>query len=332
MARRLLGPASLAVVRSLEEALSEAALSGAALSDTAVDARPRPLLVACSGGPDSLALAAATAQVSRRRGGRSVSAVVVDHGLQAGSAETATRAHDQLVGLGFDDVLVSRVSVDLSSGRGPEAAARQSRYALLDAEATRRDATVLLGHTLDDQAESVLLGLARGSGTRSLAGMAVRSGRYLRPLLTLRRATTEQACAELGLEPWHDPHNADGAYARSRVRSKVLPLLEAELGPGVAEALARTAQLARDDADLLDSLAADAEPTGDTLDCAHLGDLPAALRRRVIRRWLLASGAPEVTFQHVLRVEELVTRWHGQSAANLPGVRVSRVAGRLVRS
>ena len=320
MARRSLGPATLAVVRCVEEALAEDGLSGASSG---------ALLVACSGGADSLALAAATAQVSRRRSG-STSAVVVDHGLQAGSAETAARAHDQLVDLGFDDVLVSRVTVEMHSGRGPEAAARHSRYALLDAEATRRDATVLLGHTLDDQAETVLLGLARGSGTRSLAGMAVRSGRYLRPLLAVRRATTEGACAELGLQPWRDPHNADEAYARSRVRSRVLPLLEAELGPGVAEALSRTARLARDDADLLDALAADAVPAADTLDCAQLGDLPAALRRRVIRRWLIASGASEVTYHHVLRVEELVLRWHGQSTADLAGVQVSRVDGRLI--
>jgi tRNA(Ile)-lysidine synthase len=310
----------MAVVRSLQECLVDDDRAGRARGS---------LLVACSGGADSLALAAATAHVSRRQGG-SASAVVVDHGLQAGSAETAARARDQLVGLGFDEVLISRVSVDPRSGRGPEAAARHSRYAALDAEATRRDATVLLGHTLDDQAETVLLGLARGSGTRSLAGMAVRSGRFLRPMLTLRRSTTEQACAELGLQPWRDPHNADEAYARSRVRSRVLPLLEDELGPGVAEALSRTAQLARDDADLLDALAGEAVPVTDSLDCARLEDLPAALRRRVIRGWLVASGAAEVTYPHVLRVEELVTRWHGQSAADLAGVRVSRVDGRLV--
>ena len=137
----------------------------------------------------------------------------------------------------------------------------------------------------------MLLGLARGSGVRSLAGMAVRSGRLLRPLLGLRRALTEQACAELGLQPWSDPHNADPAYARVRARRDALPALEAALGPGIAEALARTAALARDDADLLDALAADADPGTDTLDCAELAALPAALRTRVIRRWLLRHGA-----------------------------------------
>jgi tRNA(Ile)-lysidine synthase len=227
-------------------------------------------------------------------------------------------------------VLVCRVAVGLPSGTGPEAAARHSRYAALEGEAARRDATVLLGHTLDDQAETVLLGLARGSGTRSLAGMAARSRRYLRPMLTLRRATTVAACAELGLLPWRDPHNVDDAYARSRVRSRVLPVLETELGPGIAEALARTAQLARDDADLLDALSAEAVPTCDSLECARLAELPAALRRRVIRRWLFAQGAVEATYLHVRQVEELVTRWHGQRGADVPGRQVSRVDGRLV--
>jgi tRNA(Ile)-lysidine synthase len=160
--------------------------------------------------------------------------------------------------------------------------------------------------------------------------MAVRSGRYLRPLIGVRRSVTAQVCAELDLEPWQDPHNRDAAYARVRVRSRVLPLLEAELGPGVAEALSRTAELLRDDADLLDRLASEAHPPGETLECGRLAELPPALRRRVIRRWLLARGAVDVAQVHVLRVEGLVTDWHGQLGADLPGVRVRREAGRLV--
>ena len=152
---------------------------------------------------------------------------------------------------------------------GPEAAARTARYAALQSEAAGRQATIWLGHTLDDQAESVLLGLARGSGPRSLAGMAARTGRLVRPLLGLRRSVTEQACAELDLDPWRDPHNDDPRFARVRVRRTVLPTLEAELGPGVAEALARTAALVRDDADLLDGLAAEADPGTDALDAAR---------------------------------------------------------------
>lgn len=314
MARRALGPATLRVVQAVEAALT---------SDD------RALTVACSGGADSLALAVGVRHVLLRRG-LPGSAVVVDHQLQPGSAVTADRARQQLAAVGYADVVVLPVRVDLTAGDGLEAAARTARYRALDAEGVRRAATVLLGHTLDDQAETVLLGLARGSGPRSLAGMARRSGRLLRPLLGLRRAVTEEVCAEAGLEPWQDPHNADDRFARARTRGRVLPLLETELGPGVAEALARTAELARDDADLLDELAVQAHPASETLDCALLLGTPAALRRRVIRRWLLARGAPEVGYAHVLAVEDLVVRWHGQQAAQLPGVRVRRVAGRLV--
>ena len=126
---------------------------------------------------------------------------------------------------------------------GREAAARTARYAALDAVADALGRDVLLGHTLDDQAETVLLGLGRGSGPRSIAGMRPRSGRYLRPLLGVRRATTEAACRALGLDCWDDPHNDDRALQRVRLRREVLPLLEDVLQGGVAEALARTAVL-----------------------------------------------------------------------------------------
>jgi tRNA(Ile)-lysidine synthase len=189
---------------------------------------------------------------------------------------------------------------------------------------------VLLGHTRDDQAETVLLGLLRGSGTRSLAGMAPRAGLLVRPLLELTRGTTEAACAELGLTPWQDPHNVDPAFSRVRVRSRVLPALEAELGPGIAAALARTAFLAREDADLLDALAADADPGTDTLACAALTALPAAIRHRVLRRWLLARGAQDPALTHVLAVEALVLRWHGQRGTQVPGGTVTRQGGQLL--
>lgn len=316
MARRALGPATLAVVQAVTAALGT---------------EDEALLVACSGGPDSLALAAGARHVAQGRC-LPIGAMVVDHGLQPDSGRTADRARQQLTGLGYDEVVVQRVTVDTTSADGPEGAARRARYQALDSAATARPVTVLLGHTLDDQAETVLLGLARGSGSRSLAGMATRSGRYLRPLLPLRRATTRQACAELGLEPWLDPHNDDPGYARTRVRLRVLPVLEAELGPGVAESLARTAAIARDDADLLDALAADAHPSADSLDCGLLLQLAPALRRRVLRSWLVASGAPEVHYSHVVAVEQLVASWHGQAGLDLPGVRVTRAAGRLVCS
>jgi tRNA(Ile)-lysidine synthase len=313
MARRELGPASLAAVQAVEAAL---------------DQTDRVLLVACSGGPDSLALAAGAWRVAGRRG-LPAAAIVIDHGLQPDSSQVAARAAAQLRAIGFSEIVVERIDVDLAAGIGPEAAARAARYRAFEMHAGRLGATTLLGHTLDDQAETVLLGLARGSGARSLAGMAVRSAGCVRPLLRLRRTTTEAMCVELGLDPWLDPHNSDSRYARVRVRGRVLPVLEAELGPGVAEALARTAALLSDDADLLDQLAAAADPGTETLDCELLAQLPPALRRRVIRRWLLAGGAADVTMRHVLAAESLVVDWHGQQAVQLPAAEVVRRDGAL---
>ena len=286
-------------------------------------------MVACSGGADSTALAVAALEVGRRRV-LPVSAVVVDHGLQADSAPSAAAARVMLTGLGLTDVEVVAVRVS-PSGAGPEADARQARYDVLERSADRRSATVLLGHTLDDQAETVLLGLARGSGLRSIAGMRVRRGRTLRPFLGLRRSATAAVCDEAGLRPWSDPHNDDPSFARVRVRTKVLPVLEDELGPRVAEALARTADLAREDADLLDDLAA-AQVGGESgdLECRTLADLPAALRRRVLRRWLDDHGAVDLTAAHLRSVESLVTDWHGQRWIEVPGAAVRRVGGRLV--
>ncbi|HZV25391.1 MAG TPA: tRNA lysidine(34) synthetase TilS, partial [Acidothermaceae bacterium] len=228
------------------------------------------VLVACSGGADSVALAAAAAFEAPRLGLR-VGGVTVDHGLQPGSPSRAATVAALLTGIGLEPVEVVAVDVSARPG-GPEAAARAARYGALDGVADRLGASaVLVGHTLDDQAETVLLGLARGSGTRSLAGMAAVSGspvgsspvgtgatdaRYRRPLLAVERAVTLAACADLGLPVWDDPHNGDPSFARVRVRSEVLPVLEAALGPGVAAALARTAELARDDADALDQWAA----------------------------------------------------------------------------
>ena len=252
----------------------------------------------------------------------------MDHGLQPDSAEIADQARRKLRLLGYTDIVIAPVTVE-PSPNGPEADARLARYQALDAEAHARQATVLLGHTLDDQAETVLLGLARGSGNRSLAGMAPRSGHLLRPLLGIRRQATERVCAELGLQPWSDPHNSDRRYARVRVREVVLPTLEAELGPGIAEALARTAELVRDDADLLDRLAAERFDGKDTLDCDELLARPAALRRRIIRLWLIGHGLGDLSLQNITSVEQLVTQWRGQQRVELPGGSVSRLSGHL---
>ncbi|HEX5302256.1 MAG TPA: tRNA lysidine(34) synthetase TilS [Streptosporangiaceae bacterium] len=297
------------------------------------------VLVACSGGADSLALAAATAFVAPRLGLRA-GAVTVDHGLQPGSAERAADIAVLLAKLGLDPVRSTAVTVAPAGASGPENAARVARYVALDAAAAADGAAaVLLGHTLDDQAETVLLGLARGSGGRSLAGMPARRGRYRRPLLAVRRAATAAACAELGLEPWQDPHNSDFRFTRARVRHQALPALEAALGPGVAEALARTAAQLRADAECLDDLAfaesghlrqAGSDPAG--LDVAWLAALPAAIRTRVLRDAAVMAGCPPgaLAAGHIGQVDALVTAWRGQRWADLPGgVRARRQAGKV---
>jgi tRNA(Ile)-lysidine synthase len=311
MAVRGLGPATLEIVQAVRAALS---------------AEDTSLLVACSGGADSLALAAAAWHVASRSA-RPAAALVVDHRLQPGSGDVAAAAARQLRGMGYDDTSI--VPVEVAAGGGPEGAARDARYAVLRSAAAATGATVLLGHTRDDQAETVLLGLARGSGVRSLSGMAARTGQLLRPLLSVPRASTERACAELGLLPWQDPQNADERIARARVRRQALPALEAALGPGVAAALARTAALARADADYLDRLAEAADPGTRVVECAALAVLAAPVRSRVLLRWLRRCGARNVSQVQVAAVEALVTQWHGQGPVALAGHTVCRVAGRL---
>jgi tRNA(Ile)-lysidine synthase len=262
--------------------------------------------VALSGGPDSLALTAAAAAALP------TTALIVDHGLQVGSADIAEIARRQAHDLGCVDAQVLRVRVGTDGG--PEAAARTARYAALDA--ARGQASVLLAHTLDDQAETVLLGLGRGSGARSIAGMRAADPPWYRPLLGVRRTVTHAACAELGLAPWDDPHNHDARFTRVRLRTEVLPLLEDVLGGGVAGALARTAAALREDTDALDEWATAAlentADTGETVAVAALSMLPAAVRRRVIRRWLLRGGAANLTDKQIRAVDALVTAWHGQ--------------------
>jgi tRNA(Ile)-lysidine synthase len=291
------------------------------------------VLAACSGGPDSLALAAALAFVAPRMGLRA-GGVTVDHGLQDGSAQTAEWVAGAMASFGMNPVL-SRAATVTGDG-GPEAAARAARYrALGDAAAETGAKAVLLGHTLDDQAETVLLGLARGSGARSLAGMPPRRGVLRRPLLGLRRAATRDACAALGLDPWQDPHNSDRRYARVRVRLDALPALEAALGPGVAEALARTAAQLRADAEVLETLATERIFADSPLATGSLAELPDAMRTRVLRSAAIAAGCPPgaLTAGHVAQVAELVTDWHGQRWIDLPGgVRAARRDGYVVFS
>ncbi len=306
MARRALGRATLAVVQ-------------------AVEALPaRPWLIACSGGADSLALAWAAQYVAARRG-TPVRAVVVDHGLQEGSDAVATTVRARLAGFGLDAAVVAVTVPD--RGGGPEASAREARYAALT-DAVAPGERVLLGHTRDDQAETVLLGLARGAGLGALSGMPAERGTLRRPLLALTRATTADACAELGLEAWNDPMNADRRYARVRVRAVVLPVMEAELGPGIRDALARSATLLAEASDLVATRADETDPALAD-DCRYLHGVAPGLRRRLILDWLRAAGARDVSAAHVDAVEMLVTRWRGQKGIDVPGGRVVRRDGRL---
>lgn len=283
--------------------------------------------VAVSGGADSLALAEATAYAANRFKLRT-RALVVDHGLQEGSAAVAEKAARTAVELGID--IAEVLTVDVTGPGGPEAAARKTRYAALRKAGGE---LVLLGHTLDDQAETVLLGLGRGSGPRSVSGMRPLDPPWGRPLLAVGRAATVAACAALGVEPWTDPHNADPRFTRVRLRTEVMPLLEDVLAGGVAAALARTAAQLREDTEALDTLAADLftrAAVDGGLDVTVLAPAPPALRRRVMRRWLLDSGVPELTDAHLRGVDALVGRWRGQGGVWLPGhLEVRRSHGRL---
>jgi tRNA(Ile)-lysidine synthase len=311
-------PAVGAIQRAVRAALAE------------LPAGPAPLVVACSGGADSTALAAATAAV----GSRDVVGAVVDHGLQEGSGVRAAETVEVLAGLGVP-ATVHPVVVDGPGGL--EAAARRARYAALRAARPHPDSPVLLGHTRDDQAETVLLGLGRGSGARSLAGMRRWDPPWLRPLLAVPRSSTRAACVELGLPVWDDPHNADPRFTRVRLRREALPLLEDVLSGGVAAALARTADQLREDGDALDAIAAaalrdlmgearsgDERPgadtqTADTLPVAPLADLPAAIRRRVLRAWLLGRGVTGLTATHLAAADVLAGRGPDRGGVAVPG-------------
>ena len=323
----------VAVRRTLAELSSSPASGTGPPAGTAADAVAPPLvLVACSGGADSLALAAATAFEGPAAGIRA-GAVVVDHDLQPASAEVAARAAATLITLGLGPVEMIRVEVT-TDGAGVEAAARAARYRALEEAADRHGAAlVLLGHTLDDQAEQVLLGLVRGSGARSLAGMPPARGRFRRPLLGTTRAQCRASVTAHGLTWWDDPMNEDPTFARVRARRAVADL-ERDLGPGVAAALARTASHLRTDADHLDA-AADAAATtlgGGPWSVEVLRGIPIAVRSRVWRRLLAAAGAPagQVSTRHVEACDALLTAWRGQGPVHAPGaLLVRRSDGRV---
>ncbi|MBC7462991.1 MAG: tRNA lysidine(34) synthetase TilS [Actinobacteria bacterium] len=290
------------------------------------------VIVACSGGADSLALSHALAQEAPKFA-ISVIGITIDHQLQLNSGGQARRVLEQFADMAISPAEAIQVRVDLTDGL--ESSARRARYLALGLASEKYGARkIFLGHTRDDQAETVLLGLGRGSGVRSLSGMAADTGRYLRPLLGITRLQTEAACAEVGLMPWSDPHNDDLSLVRVRVRKQVIPVLESALGPGVRAALARSAALSRDDADALDGWATREFQTleANSLDIRALAALPRAIRTRVIRLAIYRAGTPAGTLSadHVAAVEALVSNWHGQGEVSLPGgVKAGRLSGRL---
>ncbi len=306
MARRELGAAALKVAQAVRQLLP-----------------PGPVTVGVSGGADSMALLMGAAWAAPRVGAE-LRAVVIDHGLQPGSAATAAHVVADIQARG---IVAEMRTVHVKHDGGLEAAAREARL-----EALSRDGhPVLLGHSLDDQAETVLLGLLRGSGLRSIAGMATRRGLFLRPLLGLRRAELEQACREWGIQWWNDPMNNDQRFARVRARS-ALALLSDQLGRDLAVNLARTAQLAARDADFLGELAAQAlaEVASDpaSLPVSTIADLAPAIRGRVLLAWLRQEGLSPTQI-HVDQVEQLVTSWRGQGPINLPGGTVARCGDQI---
>ena len=286
------------------------------------------LLIAVSGGADSLALAAAC-EFEAKKLGLKIAAAVIDHSLQKDSDKVAAQTAKTLAALGFEEVVVKKIAVGKAGG--PEAAARTARYTALE---TLRQKTksnfVVLGHTSSDQAETVLLGLVRGSGSKSLSGMSEKSGVLLRPLLGIERATTEAFCKDSGIKYWSDPQNKDEKFLRVMIRKHVLPFLEKQLGGSVAASLVRTSDQLREDNSYLESQAdksfkkyAKVSGSGISFDAKAIEKLPAAILNRVIKKALDGFGS-ESSRTHVLAVSDLVLSWHGQKPLALPGVRVVR--------
>ena len=317
------------------------------------DVRPGPLVLGVSGGADSLALAAAVLFEGPKQS-FTPHAVIVDHGLQANSQDVARAAYAQCVDeIGYPSEQVRCVRVEVTrTSAGVEADARRARYAALSAVKRELGARrIVLGHTGNDQAEQVLLGLIRGSGTRSIAGMRMDAGGILRPFLAsstvssgraVMRSDTEEACAALGLTPWQDPHNQSEAFTRVRVR-RVLAALEDEFGDtGLSRNLVKTAAHAGRDADFLDAqtdaaLAAasgvqDASGWPSRWPVEALASLPAAIRIRALRRLLVLHGArdSELASHHLYEAEQLLVHWRGQGPIQVPGgVEIQRGGGEV---
>jgi len=277
-----------------------------------------PVIVACSGGADSVALLALTADA-----GLEPIAVHVDHGLRPASAHEWRHVADVASGLGarFD-----ARAVEIEADSNVEERARDARYAALEAARVEHGAAhVLVAHTADDQAETVLLNVLRGAAGSGLAGMAARRGTLVRPLLGLRRRETVAICEALGLAVLHDPMNDDEAFRRIAVRRRVLPMLEDVAGRDLVPVLVRQAELLRADSEFLDDLAREAWPGPAGPDARALAALPPVLARRALRCWL---GPPPPSLGEVTRVLTVAAGEH-RSTELSGGRTVRRTAGRL---
>jgi tRNA(Ile)-lysidine synthase len=276
------------------------------------------VVVACSGGADSVALLALAVDA-----GLDPVAVHVDHGLRASSADEAVAVGEVAAGLGARFLTVS---VDIGAGSNLEARARDERYRALErARAELGAECVLVAHTADDQAETVLLNVLRGAAASGLAGMAPRHGRIVRPLLGLRRSELRALCVALELSVFDDPMNDDPSFRRVAIRREVLPLLERVAQRDLVPVLARQADILRAESEYLDEMAAAAWPDADPPSAASLSALPPVLARRALRQWL---GSPPPSLAEVERVL-LVANGAVRSTELTGGRTVRRASGKL---
>ncbi len=294
------------------------------------------VLVGCSGGADSLALAWTTLVVGKRLELKT-GAVIVDHQLIPESNSVALNAKKQCEELGIQEVIIKKVNVE-QNHEGLEAAARIARYEAFENVLHETNAqAILLAHTQDDQAETVLMRLTRGSGAKSLSGMAQVSGKYLRPFLHLRKKLVHDSLDLIGLKAWQDPANTDHQFLRVKVRNELMPKIVEVLGESAISSLDKTSQLLRLDNQALEELAQqffdsqkDVKTNG--LEISELEKLPEAIRTRVLRIFAIASGVHPgpFSFEHIEAIDALVKNWHGQGNVDLPGfIQATRVDGSL---
>ena len=286
------------------------------------------ILVACSGGADSLALAW-TSQVVTKRIGLNLIAVIIDHQLIKESSQVAQDAKKKCEDFGVEKVVIKQIEVK-DDNEGLEAAARKARYEAFEELVNEFNAkAVLLAHTQDDQAETMLMRLTRGSGAKSLSAMKEVSGKYLRPFLHIRKQVLVVALEKENISYWQDPANTNYKFLRAKVRHELMPKLIEVLGDSAIDSLDRTSELLKEDNEALESIALESyEKLNKELKVQELEKLPTAIRKRVIKIAALNSGVTPgpFSFEHIEAIDALVTNWRGQGNVDLPGfIQASRV-------